>query len=443
MHATDKPPRNLASSILWAALLGLLGFLHPMFFVFAAFMAWLTWYQLKNPYEERLRIGSGRRPIVAADDADWKKRFLEACDSPAEEAFLSTMTQHFSLRPFLGLLKGGGLTLELQVQIDCFRVDFLANEWLVIEVDGAAWHSSPEAMKRDAERDNCLGEHGYQVLRLPAKLVFDHPGEAVRRVEGALQAGKPQLLERAKPAVNFSKAIADIVTYIDETNDCVRRTQEVEKTLRPARDVIDTERMLLDGALEHALLEIEIGHLRGKSKEHARHYDKNHALLSAALNQYEKTNGTKRQSPQPIHLMPLLRPPAHSDGHTHEAVQATFDQLLSDRERFFAEVREKAAEDPRIEAHAREYLAKFECERLWEDATCEPARRKAKSRIVPGEILKAVGQKTSEDRKSRPSAFGKQLTCSAERQKLSPTERRGPPLQEMLRSQATKPSNSS
>lgn len=440
---SPKPAKNLGSNFLWAGLLALLGFLHPLFFLGGAFVAWLAWQQLKNPDDCGQPVGSGRRPMVVPDQADWEEGFLAACDSPAEEAFVSAAIRHFGMQPCMGLLKGGGLTLQLQVQIGRFRVDFLADQWLVIEVDGAAWHLSAEAVTRDAERDECLVEDGYYVLRLPAKLVFDQPLEAMRRVEGAMRAGKPQRPARSKPEVNFAKAIAGIGTFIDEVNDFAQRRREVEQALRPARDVVATERMLLEGALECARAEIDIKELRGKSAEHARHFDENYARLRAALEDYDNTNGRGRQPLEPIHLMPLIRPPEHSDAVTKEEIQAAYDQLVSDRERFFEDVRQKTTKEPHLETHAREYLSRYACERLWDDATCNPTRRKARSRIVPGKVLRIATSQNNKDIRSRSSALGAQSMGPTERRTLIPTERRGPPLEEWLSSQAAKPNNSS
>ena len=56
---------------------------------------------------------------------------------------------------------------------------------LVVEIDGTTWHGSPEAIARDASRDEVIHAEGYTVLRIPASVVFDTPAEAVRRVEQA------------------------------------------------------------------------------------------------------------------------------------------------------------------------------------------------------------------------------------------------------------------
>ena len=121
--------------------------------------------------------------------AGWTEYYRGACESPAEVAFLEAMVSAFKLSPRGGpgsALIGSGLTLQMQVEVGRYRLDFVANETLVIEVDGARWHSSPEARARDATRDRELRARGFAVLRMPAKV----------------------------PLYNADQAVADIASYI-------------------------------------------------------------------------------------------------------------------------------------------------------------------------------------------------------------------------------------
>lgn len=78
------------------------------------------------------------------------------------------MIEAYQLAPRFGSLVGKDLKLDFQVEEGRYRADFLANDWLVIEIDGAAWHSSPEAQARDQLRDTYFEGLGYTVLRIPA-----------------------------------------------------------------------------------------------------------------------------------------------------------------------------------------------------------------------------------------------------------------------------------
>ena len=64
---------------------------------------------------------------------------------------------------------GQEIALELQFPIDKCRADFLINECLIVEIDGAAYHTSKEAVARDARRDKYSRRQGFQILRIPAK----------------------------------------------------------------------------------------------------------------------------------------------------------------------------------------------------------------------------------------------------------------------------------
>lgn len=119
---------------------------------------------------------------LTADDEEWPKLFQRACESPAEEAFLDAMVSAFDLKPDKGRLSGSGVTLQMQVPVASYRLDFLVDKGLVVEVDGARWHSSPEAIERDTERDKVLRSKGYAVLRIPAKTTLYKPDEAIALV---------------------------------------------------------------------------------------------------------------------------------------------------------------------------------------------------------------------------------------------------------------------
>ena len=132
---------------------------------------------------------------LTAEDEDWQRYFQHNCESPAEIAFLDAMVAAFHLTPEKGLLRGGGLTLQMQVPVMNYRLDFLIDDGLIVEVDGAQWHSSPEAIDRDAERDKALAAKGYEILRIPAKVTLYNPEDAIKQVR---QARSGWLARKAK-----------------------------------------------------------------------------------------------------------------------------------------------------------------------------------------------------------------------------------------------------
>jgi very-short-patch-repair endonuclease len=52
-------------------------------------------------------------------------------------------------------------------------VDFVIGERLVIEVDGAEYHTDPVRFEADRRRDALLSARGYRVLRFSYRLVID------------------------------------------------------------------------------------------------------------------------------------------------------------------------------------------------------------------------------------------------------------------------------
>lgn len=119
---------------------------------------------------------------LTAEDENWLRIFQSLCESPAEIAFLNAMVSAFGLEPDNGRLSGSGLILQMQVPVVNYRLDFLIDETLVVEVDGARWHSSPEAVERDAARDKTLSAKGFEILRIPARTTLYNPDEAIALV---------------------------------------------------------------------------------------------------------------------------------------------------------------------------------------------------------------------------------------------------------------------
>ena len=174
-------------------ILCLIGMFFPVLFIVAAWLGWTIYDTLQNPPPPPPDEWYARRWTTTAADPRWRSDFLAFCESPAETKFLEAMIDAHGLTPDKGVLKGSGLTLDLQVTVNPYRLDFLANTWLVVEIDGAAYHSSPEAVASDKKRDEFLRTQGYAVLRIPAKVVFATPEEAVFRVRTAIAAGRTSL----------------------------------------------------------------------------------------------------------------------------------------------------------------------------------------------------------------------------------------------------------
>ena len=86
--------------------------------------------------------------------------------------------------------RGWGLPLLRQQQVaGVGRVDFRLGRGLIVEVDGAAYHTDPAAFERDRHRDALLSARGYRVLRFSYYQVMYSWPEVEAALLGALLRG--------------------------------------------------------------------------------------------------------------------------------------------------------------------------------------------------------------------------------------------------------------
>lgn len=176
---------------LLAAVLILFGlFFWPLLAV-GGFIAWTVYGDIRDEPERKRQEAEVRARLnepIAVED------MRQSCESPAEEAFFDAMVSAYGMTAGPGCIAGDAIQLRTQIGLghlrigrgsawSQFRGDFLIDDRLVVEIDGATWHGSKDAMARDAARDEVIQAEGYTVLRIPASVVFDTPAEAVRRVE--------------------------------------------------------------------------------------------------------------------------------------------------------------------------------------------------------------------------------------------------------------------
>ncbi|MCQ1953119.1 endonuclease domain-containing protein [Arthrobacter sp. zg-Y238] len=81
-------------------------------------------------------------------------------------------------------LLNAGLRVETEVALPGIgRVDLLVDGWLIIEIDGFAFHSSREHYRADRRRWNASAAGGWITLRITAELVLHRPEEFVDLVK--------------------------------------------------------------------------------------------------------------------------------------------------------------------------------------------------------------------------------------------------------------------
>ncbi len=224
------------------------------------------------------------RWTTTADDPQWKTYFHSSCESPAEIAFVDAVVDGFDLIPHRGKLVSGKLTLDLQVVKGSYRLDFVADDWLIVEIDGAAYHSSAEAVARDWARDEHFKALGYAVLRIPAKTVFSTPELAVHLLRSALATGRPERPVPIEKQPEVAISIQDVLTApfraISYLNDFVSAAQERER--QNALKAMEAEKARLAQAITiQAEADRRVEQFRAQSEDHRRMFDANFDELSS------------------------------------------------------------------------------------------------------------------------------------------------------------------
>jgi len=84
-----------------------------------------------------------------------------------------------------------GLNVVPQVYIEgTGRVDFLVDGWLVVEIDGFAFHSERAQYREDRRRANALAAQGYVLLRFTYEDVMSNLDQVVGLVAATLARGR-------------------------------------------------------------------------------------------------------------------------------------------------------------------------------------------------------------------------------------------------------------
>lgn len=93
---------------------------------------------------------------------------------------------------FVAGMRRCGIEVRQQVLLDGRRVDGLIGEFLVIQLDGFAHHSSPAERRRDIAADARLTLRGYTVLRFDYQQVYFAWDEVVATIRLAMAQGLHQ-----------------------------------------------------------------------------------------------------------------------------------------------------------------------------------------------------------------------------------------------------------
>lgn len=331
----------------------------------AAFVGYLIVDKLtSSPAEEGVPPPSVRRLTATAEDPAWRALFLASCESPAETAFLEAMIPAYGLLPEKGILKGGNLSLDMQVEVKPYRLDFLANDWLVVEIDGATYHSSPEDVAKDRIRDQFLEAKGYTVLRIAAKVVFSTPEEAVQKVRSAIAVGRrPQSIaaaEQARPVPNWSlgQTLIGINNFVGQLNSYVETAVAVQEATSQLRQAFNLEKLAIDGSIEHARSQIEVENFRSLSEEHKNLYD-------AAYRKFAHLHELHAEQKYTLVIPAITPPKPHLNPTIDDAIKGEHENLMDERSKYFNEIRQRLKLDRRLRELVKARLHDIGCSTCW------------------------------------------------------------------------------
>ncbi len=89
------------------------------------------------------------------------------------------------------LFRTNGIAFDAQVKIPGIgRVDFLIEDFLIVEVDGFAFHSTRKALRQDLARNNASTVNGYAVLRYPPEVIWFNPEQVLAEIRAVLASRK-------------------------------------------------------------------------------------------------------------------------------------------------------------------------------------------------------------------------------------------------------------
>lgn len=354
-------------------ILVLSGFAFPILFVLAVLIGWSLIKDVSNPPQE-VDAWFTRRWMATADDPSWRSYFLPFCESPAETTFLEAMISAYGLTPDKGMLCGSGLTLDLQVIMPPYRADFLVNSWLVVEVDGATYHSSPEAIERDKARDESMKARGYFVLRIPASVVFSTPDEAVRRVSTLIANDSrtyrgltAEIQKEKKKSVSLQGILSSVNDAVSDINRNISIREAVERETKGYADKFYAERLAIEKAVELAESEIRVDKYISQSEKHRELYSSAYKELQEILNNEEPGSGdiNTAWSGATISIPRLPKIDPHPDPGINEAILNACQSIDAERDEFFGEVRSKLSGDDKLKDLVRGKLYGLRCEECW------------------------------------------------------------------------------
>ncbi|MFU7671129.1 DUF559 domain-containing protein [Escherichia coli] len=312
---------------------------------------------LTKPSDERLY--GHRRGLLAwwqtvdADAENWLDIFCKGCESPAEEAFLRKMVAEFNLKPKSGMLVSPDLVLEMQVPYKRYRFDFVVNGRQIIEIDGAAWHSSPEQIERDRIRDEYSIKEGFMVLRIPAKTVLKTPNVAIEQVKKTLEKTPSYTMPVRQSVINQQPlAKFSFVKLLSDINNNVNCQMIKHESLFPFRVAIAMEKRQLEMIVSEIESEVRVASMLPQDR----------MLYENAMSHLEKLlqNDDLNYTANPTYQWDKITKPSPVENQQiQESIDREYKDIMKERELRLAKLSQRCKVDPIFSMKFRDKLKMY------------------------------------------------------------------------------------
>ncbi len=127
-------------------------------------------------------------------------------------------------------LKKAGIRFEREAPIKQFTVDFLIDEWLVVEVDGWS-HLTSSSQERDRKRQKILESLGFSVVRIPAMDISHHGGlkQWINKIKKITGQGPPEPSQAGFRNLHFKSQVQEARTELREQARRMGRSNQRRK----------------------------------------------------------------------------------------------------------------------------------------------------------------------------------------------------------------------
>ena len=129
----------------------------------------------------------GLRPELLEDDLLARKSGLALRTLRRVDVRVESLPEAEALLLLVPLAAALGLDVQPQAFVPGIgRVDFLIGGFLIVEIDGVAYHSDRASIRRDRHRDNASTLRGYIKLRYLPEEIWNEPERVVAEVRAVL-----------------------------------------------------------------------------------------------------------------------------------------------------------------------------------------------------------------------------------------------------------------